>query len=124
MKRTNEMQGRRLPDWEFTGGSNMPPMEPGDFMKVLNHIGETGPTNLTGEWWYVMTPNGLLGNLGNHTVREEDDGTISVKPGDGSSNSILARGPSYPEGWKPGDPGATMISWHGYITRGLWWSLA
>ncbi len=88
----------------------MPPMEPGDYMKVLNHIGKPGPTNLTGEWWYVRTPNGILGNLGNHTVRENEDGTISVKPGDGSSNSILCQGP---EG-----------SWHGYITNGLWWSLA
>ena len=111
MKRTDEMRGRRLPDWEFTGASNMPKMEPGDYMKVLNHIGKPGPTNLTGEFWYVMTPNGILGNLGNHTVREEDDGSITVAPGDGSSNSILVgRG----EG----------KTWHGYITRGLWWSLS
>lgn len=110
MKRTNELIGRRLPDWEFSGASNAPPMEPGDYLKVLNNPFPTGPTNLTGETWYVVTPNGLHGNLSNHTVRENEDGTISVKPNDGSSNSILVR--------------HGTNSWHGYITNGLWWSLA
>jgi hypothetical protein len=40
-------------------------------------------------------------------VREEDDGTISVRPGDGSSNSILLSG-------------AFGKTWHGYIEHGEW----
>jgi len=102
MKRTDELQGRRLPDADFKGAICLPHMDPGDYMKVLVNPG--------GYTWYVTTPNGLLWNLANHTVREEDDGSISVKPGDGSSNSILV--------------GTGDKSWHGYITRGLWWSLA
>jgi hypothetical protein len=43
-----------------------------------------------------------------HTVREEDDGTISVRPGDGSSNSILIKYRAEPT-W-----------WHGYIEHGVW----
>ncbi len=48
-----------------------------------------------------------IGNLTKHTIREEDDGTISVRPGDGSSNSILITG-------------AHGRTWHGYIERGVW----
>ena len=40
-----------------------------------------------------------------HTVRENEDGTISVLPGDGSSNSILVHG-------------SRVRSWHGYIYSG------
>lgn len=40
-----------------------------------------------------------------HTVREHEDGTISVRPGDGSSNSILV---------KQGDG----QQWRGYIDHG------
>jgi hypothetical protein len=114
MKRTNETQGRRLPDVDFTGSTNLPPMEPGDYVKILNHPGDPQASNLTRETWYAVTPNGLHASLGNHTVREEDDGSISVKPGDWSSNSILVT-QRRPDG---------DLSWHGYITRGLWWSLA
>ena len=110
MKRTDEMQGRRLPDWEFTRGAAALPMEPGDYVKVLGWPFPIAPTNLTGAVWYFVTPNGIHGSLAAHTVRENEDGTISVKPGDGSSNSILAQ---------HGDS-----TWHGYITNGLWWSLA
>jgi len=110
MKRTVEMLGRRLPDHDFKGAKNVPDMEPGDYIKMINHPGTPPESNLTGETWYVMSPNGLLGNLQAHTVREEDDGLITVKPGDGSSNSILL--------------GNGLESWHGYITNGLWWSLA
>ncbi|HWK19802.1 MAG TPA: hypothetical protein VNR37_03405 [Microbacteriaceae bacterium] len=113
MKRTNEIQGtRRLPDLDYRENFSMRKDPPGTYVKIVNFPPmAVGPTNLTGDLWFVITPNGLLGNLGNHTVREEDDGTISVNPGDGSSNSILVNG---------GEQG----SWHGYITRGLWWSLA
>lgn len=111
MKRTDDVHGRRLPDWDAHLGARMEPrMEPGDYMKVLNFPIDQPASNLTGDTWYFKTPNGLPGNLHAHTVREEDDGSISVKPGDGSSNSILV---------SSGSRG----SWHGYITRGLWWSL-
>jgi hypothetical protein len=54
-----------------------------------------------------MVPGGLLANLRAHTVREHDDGTISVRPGDGSSNSILVT--RRPE-----------ESWHGYVDHNDW----
>ena len=48
----------------------------------------------------------LLANLTMHTVREHEDGTISVRRGDGSSNSILvSRRPEE--------------KWHGYIEHGV-----
>jgi hypothetical protein len=62
--------------------------------------------NLTGGVWGIITPLGQYAMLSIHTVREEDDGTISVRPGDGSSNSIKVEGP---EG-----------TWHGYIEHGEW----
>ena len=108
-------QGRRRDD---TLRSDLPDdVRAGDYWKVLNvgngepaHSDE--PSNLTGTVWLVAAPLGDgdgygLGTLTKHTVREHEDGTISVRPGDGSSNSILISRPS----------GA---SWHGYIERGVW----
>jgi hypothetical protein len=114
MKRTDEIQGKRLPDQPL--GSEQDKAQPGDFWKWCLEDGSTFDldpwpvTNLTGSYWGGITPNGLRMNLLSHTVREEDDGSITVKPGDGSSNSILV---------SDGEE-----SWHGYITNGLWWSLA
>lgn len=65
-------------------------------------------SNLTGGVWGIVTPDGRYGMLSVHTVREHEDGTISVRPGDGSSNSILVAGG--PEGGQ----------WHGYIEHGVW----
>lgn len=114
MKRTDELQGQRGPDLDYRENFSMRQDPPGTFRKITNFPpSAVGATNLTGELWFVITPNGLHGNLGNHTVREEDDGSITVKPGDGSSNSILV-----------GADGTGRGTWHGYITRGLWWSLA
>ncbi len=111
MKRTDELQGTRGPDLDYRENFSMRKDAPGTFRKITNFPpSAVGDTNLTKELWFVITPNGLHGNLGNHTVREEDGGSITVKPGDGSSNSILVGG-------RDGE------SWHGYITRGLWWSL-
>ncbi len=108
------MQGRRRPD---TIEGELPgEIRPGDYWKVLNPDGTplhvSHPGNLTGAVWYVVAPVGdadswMLGRLGLHTVREEDDGTISVRPGDGSSNSILIT--QRPD-----------RSWHGYIEHGVW----
>lgn len=110
MKRTDQIQGVRLPDVDYRKNFSMRRDPPGSFRKITHSPpSAVGATNLTGELWFVITPNGLVGNLGNHTVREEDDGSITVAPGDGSSNSILV--------------GNGTESWHGYITRGLWWEL-
>jgi hypothetical protein len=90
-------------------------IQAGDYWRVLTEAGEPRmvehPGNLTGGVWMVAAPlpNGAfaLGRLEHHTVREHEDGTISVRPGDGSSNSI---------GMKAGNAG----SFHGYIEHGLW----
>ena len=128
MKRTDEIQGRRLPDRPV----HMWPtdVQPGDYWKWLAPDGSEfildpwPATNLTGGYWGGVTPNGLWMNLLSHTVRENEDGSITVAPGDGSSNSILCQGYVKPEDWEPGDGRYPEVSWHGYITRGLWWSLA
>ncbi len=104
------LQGRRLPDTEggwFPDGD----IRAGDYWKVL---GETSaaPSNLTGTVWFVVAPGPKPGQkmyarLTLHTVREEEDGTISIRSGDGSSNSVLVqRGPDE--------------LWHGYIEHGVW----
>lgn len=84
----DEMQGERVH-----------PDEGADFLYELSKKpGAYGTAD--GECWFATTPNGLLGNLGNHTVTEHQDGTISVTP------SILVSG--------------GMQTWHGYLTRGVW----
>jgi hypothetical protein len=54
-----------------------------------------------GQTWMVRTPNGHLGNLGNHDVTENEDGTITVSP------SILVSD-------------HTGELYHGYLTNGEW----
>lgn len=57
----------------------------------VEHIGELwGDDGIDGGYcpamadgkrtWMVRTPNGHLGNLGNHDVTENPDGTITVSP--------------------------------------------
>lgn len=91
--------------------------EPGDYWRYVREGGEPMQCsdeqrrrgNLTGGVWGICAPNGAIGQLMLHTVREhEEDGTISVRPGDGSSNSILISG------------GEAVASWHGYIEHGVW----
>jgi hypothetical protein len=89
----------------------------GDYWKVIERSsGDPAqldePGNLTGGEWMVVAPIGdgdgySIGRLTRHTVREHDDGTISVRPGDGSSNSILITG-------------SHGRQYHGYIERGVW----
>lgn len=112
------MIGRRRPD---TPLDSLPDdIKAGDYWKILNvgdglpRVSEGSPENgnLTGTCWYVVAPVGdadgyALGRLEVHTVREHEDGTISVRPGDGSSNSILITG-------------AHDYRWHGYIEHGVW----
>lgn len=108
------MQGKRLPDTRF--GDLPEGIEEGAYWKCLSGDGspmsppgDDGAQNLTGTVWMVVAPGlGLApALLTKHTVREEDDGTISVRSGDGSSNSILVQmgnGKSY----------------HGFIEHGVW----
>lgn len=119
------MIGRRRPD---TAYDSLPDdIRPGDYWKVLD-VGtglprqHEAPGKLTTDVWMVAAPtNGnlnadhpdlpeklyMLGTLSLHTVREHEDGTISVRPGDGSSNSILISR-------------RTGESFHGYIEHGEW----
>jgi hypothetical protein len=86
--------GTRLPDDTF-------PEEPGAYSKVF------------GGEWVVSTPDGCIFHLASerrpdrngkhHEVEEHEDGSISVLPRPGNSNSILS-----PKGW------------HGYLERGVW----
>jgi hypothetical protein len=105
--------GRRRPD---TPRGDLPQdIRPGDFWKVLVRDGsrpriEHHYGKLTEECWYVAAPMSYgfaLGNLERHTVREHEDGTISVAPGDGSSNSILITGHHGEQ-------------YHGFIDQGVW----
>jgi hypothetical protein len=114
--------GRRRADCQL---SDLPDdIAVGDYWKIVHPDGRpvtpedywkrSFPSNLCGTCWMIAVPNPesktgegyLLGNLVAHTVREHEDGTISVLPGNGSSNSILVRG-------------GEERSWHGYVSRGV-----
>lgn len=96
------MQGTRREDgaWDLKVGeySKMP----------IAHDGESYTC------WLVNVPTGhriMIGPepvSGGWEVDEHEDGTISVVPKPGNSNSILV----HPSGGRDG--------WHGYIRRGVW----
>ena len=113
-------KGRRLPDtilgefpieydsllpgdcWKILSRKKPPtPLTPAD----LKHDPKSG--NLTNTVWGIITPLGQYAMLSIHTVREEDDDTISIRPGDGSSNSVLVEGPR-------------GVVWHGYVEHNVW----
>lgn len=65
------------------------------------------PENLTRTCWGFCAPNECgIGLLTKHTVREHEDRTISIRPNDGSSNSVLIKGAN--------------CQWHGFIEHGVW----
>lgn len=106
------MQGHRREDVVF--GELPLELEPGEYWKYLARDGSgdmpavDAPDNLTGQVWGFYSPNGCgIGLLMKHTVREHEDGTASIRPGDGSSNSVLING-------------GTGGSWHGYLEHGTW----
>lgn len=110
------MKGRRRDPVDF--GTFPDDLQPGDYWRYLTdgkpmtteHYdqGRDTSSNLTGRVYGYSSPDGGgLGTLVLHTIREHRDGTISVRPGDGSSNSILH------------DNGRGKI-WHGYIEHGEW----
>jgi hypothetical protein len=81
-------------------------IQAGDFWKITNLEG--GATNLTGTCWAILIPMSYgyaHAKLVHHTVREHEDGMISIRPNDGSSNSILVTGHHGEQ-------------WHGYIEHG------
>lgn len=79
-------QGRRISDADSGAGMRF---LPGDYNRVRGT-------------WHACTPSGALGNLANHDVTENEDGTITVFP------SILVISDH---------DGKT---WHGYLERGVW----
>lgn len=112
--------GRRLPDTRF-GDLPLPSLDeiqPGDIWKYLNGDGTTVSAaelyedhdmsgNLTDCVWGFWSPDGNgMGTLSMHTVREHEDGTVSIRPGDGSSNSVLH--------------GDDRKTWHGYVEHNVW----
>lgn len=106
------MQGRRRPDLWL--GEIHDDLQPGDYWKILDGEGKPRhsdhPENLTGTCWFIVVPLGDgygIGRLEKHTVREHEDGTISVRPNDGSSNSIKVSK-------------ASGVEWHGYIEHDIW----
>lgn len=132
------LRGRRLPDapiGEFPLDYNE--MQPGDYwfatvrrdhpeyprrLNVKDHpedqrwwgeeqIDPRFKSNLTGLVLGAFTPLMQYVMLSIHTVRENEDDTVTVAPGDGSSNSILVHASTD----KP--------QWHGYIDNGEWYSV-
>lgn len=122
------MNGRRLdgaPIGQFP--IKYEDLKPGDYWQVLTPDGDRPlnvhqvedrywpgddavfAQNLTGHVFGVIDPAGRYGMLSIHTVRIEDDDTISILPGDGSSNSVLIKGGS-----------SDAPEWHGYIEHGVW----
>ncbi len=110
--------GRRLPDMHLGGlPLELDDLRQGDIWRYVNHDGspvEAGTYsrsdksgNLTGEVWGYSLGDLGIGTLALHTVRSHDDGTVSVRPGDGTSNSILH------------DDGRGH-TWHGYVEHNVW----
>lgn len=108
--------GRRRPDTPF--GDLPAELRAGDYWRYLDR--KTGEPkdcgddhaargNLTRGVWGFVSPIDVdaMGLLSLHTVRENEDGTATIAPNDGSSNSVrITRTP--------------LSSWHGYLDHGVW----
>lgn len=115
------VMGRRLPD---VGLGELPlpidELQPGDIWRYVSSNGDPLSAaemyphsdtsgNLTDEIWGFFSPDGNgIGTMVLHTVRSNDDGTVSILPGDGSSNSVLYSG------------GVENKTWHGYVYNNEW----
>jgi hypothetical protein len=109
---TEPLKGRRRPDREW-GDHDLPDdLQPGDYWKCVGlDLDDNYPSNLTRTVWMFMSPDGHgVGTLMQHTVRENEDGTITIAPGDGSSNSVLHKS-------------GHGHTWHGYVDHGVWKSV-
>lgn len=108
----SEYPGRRRGDTQI--GKLPPDFQPGDYWRYVREdgtpvsarsMGNNGD-NLTDGVWGVCSPKGGgVGTLVHHTVREHEDGTCSIRPGDGSSNSVWV---DRPDGF------------HGFLEHGVW----
>lgn len=107
------IEGRRREDVRF--GELPDDLQPGDYWKYLDRkTGEPMKSdckeNLTGGVWGFCAPNECgIGLLTKHTVREHDDGRITIQPNDGSSNSVKIVGAN--------------CEWHGFVYNGVWKSV-
>lgn len=93
--------------WDYWRlGETVPDIEKGNLTGLLYGVcipkEKNGPTQTDSPAHYTGY---AIATLSFHTVREHDDGTISVLPGDGSSNSILV----------------PRTDFHGYINHGVWY---
>lgn len=95
---------RRLPGGAILPECGFDGLESGDYWR----IGESSDSgNLTGlSYGFYFDGFGLF-RLTKHTIREHEDGTISIVPGDGSSNSVRVSG------------NHDSIA-HGYFRRNRW----
>lgn len=113
------IQGRRRADIPL--GELPEDVQPGDLWRYTSRVTgeplsaaalyprEDMSGNLTDEVWGYASPDGNgIGTLALHTVRTHDDGTVSIRPGDGSSNSVLHSG------------GGQGLTWHGYVDHSRW----
>lgn len=105
-------QGKRVEtDEEFWDDANVPCWHKGS----ITSSGWEGAI----EVWWIRPPcghNNLLGPKpagAGHEVDEHEDGTISVQPKPGNSNSILCMTPV------DGQP----CGWHGYVNRGTFYTV-
>lgn len=55
--------------------------------------------------WWCRTPNGHAGNLGNHEITENEDGTITVSPSILVSTTL---------------DGKVVELYHGFLKNGEW----
>lgn len=113
------MQGRRV-------AADVSPVdyEPGDYGErwaSFTRVGGDMPMDRH-QWWF-RAPNGAIGRLKmpfdgkpHHEVEVHEDGTITVQPRPGNSNSILATANEASPMLVPGMP----TTWHGYIYHGVW----
>lgn len=125
-----DINGRRLEDTPIGRFPvDMDALQPGDYWLHQTHDGsrllnvrdysqdraywglsdDLVSGNLTGLVLGCIDPLGHFGMLSIHTVRfHPEDNTVSVRSGDGSSNSILIKRRS------------DEVSWHGFIEHGRW----
>lgn len=115
---TGQITGRRLNDVRFGElPLELDELQAGDVWRYLNDDGTPVSAtaysrsdksgNLTDEVWGYSLGELGIGTLALHTVRSHDDGTVSIRPGDGSSNSVLH------------DDGRGH-TWHGYVEHNVW----
>lgn len=103
MSDMSEIQGRRRDDTPF---NRLPgDLEHGDYWKISD-FNPNEPSNAEKTAWRFYFDGFGVMTLTKHTVREHEDGTISILPGDVSSNSI-------------GIHGAHSRYWHGYCYNGI-----